>query len=548
MQKNNLLPILFLMIFLAACSSSKENRVDTKEARKAEHLVTRQAKSAERLAELKASRKAKAEIAIAKYEYEESEVAAAESPPLAMEKERINIDPEIPSPGDNYNEAIENPFIKVSEQAISTFSIDADGASYSNVRRFLQQDNRLPPAGAVRTEELINYFDLDYESPSDYHPIALNGEVSQCPWNTANKLVRIGIKGSAIPEGQRSPANFVFLIDVSGSMNGQDKLPLLRNGFKYFVDGLSADDRVAIVTYAGSAGVVLPSTSGKDKDAIKRAIDKLGSGGSTAGAAGIITAYEIAQKNFIKGGNNRIVIGTDGDFNVGPSSQKELISLIEEKRDLGIFLTVLGVGRGNLNDGTLEQIANKGNGTYEYIDHLKQLQKVFIYDYNKFYTVAKDVKVQVEFNHKNVKSYRLIGYANRLLNKEDFEDDTKDAGEIGIEQNITALYEIVPSGNSNSTNAPTFTIDFRYKKPDSDTSVPLKLDIFDKGNTFDAASGFMKFTSSVAAFSMLLTDSKYKGTSTYKEVGNWLDSAKLKDKNGFKAEFKTLVEKAKKLK
>ncbi len=416
-----------------------------------------------------------------------------------------------------------------------------------HIRRFIQQENRLPYRDAVRTEELINYFDLDYDPPRDYHPIALNGEVSECPWNKNNKLVRIGIKGSDVPNGQRLKSNFVFLVDVSGSMSSRDKLDLLKKGFKYFVDELSEEDRVAIVTYAGSAGVVLPSTSGKDKDKIKRAIDKLGSRGSTAGAEGIITAYEIAQKNFIKGGNNRIVIGTDGDFNVGPSSQSELTQLIEEKRDMGIFLTVLGVGRGNLNDGMLEQIANKGNGTYEYIDHIEQLLKVFIYDYNKFYTVAKDVKVQVKFNPENVASYRLIGYANRLLNEEDFEDDTKDAGEIGIEQNITALYEIAPAENPNYSDAPTFTIDFRYKEPDADKSVPLQLDIFDKGNTFDTSSDFMKFTASVAGFSMLLIDSEYKGTTTYKNVLQWLDSAKLKDEHYFKSEFRSLVDKARKL-
>ncbi|MCB0517045.1 MAG: VWA domain-containing protein [Chitinophagales bacterium] len=447
--------------------------------------------------------------------------------------------------GDTYNEVEENPFVQVAEQPVSTFSIDADGASYANVRRFIQQDNQLPPKGAVRTEELINYFQLDYPYADPTHPIALNGEVSQCPWNTSNKLIRIGIKGKPIPQNELPASNFVFLIDVSGSMGSEDKLELLKNGFKYFVDEMETTDKVAIVTYAGSAGVVLEATSGDNKTKIKNAIDALGSGGSTAGAEGIITAYEIAQQNFIAGGNNRIIIGTDGDFNVGPSSQEELISLIEEKRDFGIFLTVLGVGRGNLNDAALEQIANNGNGTYEYIDNLEQLRKVFIYEYSKFYTVAKDVKVQVEFNSANVEAYRLIGYENRLLNQEDFENDSKDAGEIGANQNITALYEIVPANNPNYKAVPTFTIDFRYKNPDADNSIPLNMEIFDEGNTFTTATDFMKFTAGVAAFSMLITDSQYKGTSSYEEVSNWISAVNLNDAHNFKAEFRNIVEKAK---
>lgn len=449
--------------------------------------------------------------------------------------------------GDKYNEIEENPFVQVSEQPVSTFSIDADGASYANVRRFIQQDNQLPPKGSVRTEELMNYFNLDYEYSDSTHPIALNGEVSQCPWNSDNKLIRIGIKGKPIPQNELPSSNFVFLIDVSGSMGSEDKLELLKSGFKLFVDRLESTDKIAIVTYAGSAGVVLESTSGDKKTTIKNAIDALGSGGSTAGAQGIITAYEIAQQNFIEGGNNRIIIGTDGDFNVGPSSQEELVTLIEQKRDFGIFLTVLGVGRGNLNDASLEQIANNGNGTFEYIDNIEQLRKVFIYDFSKFYTVAKDVKVQVEFNNANVESYRLIGYENRLLNQEDFEDDEKDAGEIGANQNITALYEIVPKNNPNYESIPTFSIDFRYKNPNSDTSVPMELDIFDEGKSFVQSTDFMRFTSSVASFSMLIRDSQYKGTSNYDDIINWINTTNLNDEHNFKAEFKSIVNQAKNL-
>ncbi len=447
----------------------------------------------------------------------------------------------MPVLGDIYAEVEENPFVQVADQPVSTFSIDADGASYANVRRFIQQDQQLPPKAAVRTEELINYFNLDYPYTDPSHPINLNGEVSPCPWNEAHKLVRIGIKGQPIAQNQLPASNFVFLIDVSGSMGSDDKLELLKNGFKLFVDELTAEDRVAIVTYAGAAGVVLPSTTGNNKTIIKQAIDALGSGGSTAGAEGIITAYEIAQQNLIQGGNNRIIIGTDGDFNVGPSSQEELVALIEEKRDLGIFLTVLGVGRGNLNDAALEQIANNGNGTYEYIDTIEQLKKVFIYEFSKFYTVAKDVKVQVIFNSDNVEAYRLIGYENRLLNQEDFTDDTADAGEIGANQSITALYEIIPKSNPFFRNVPTFTVDFRYKNPNAEVSIPMELVIFDAGETFADASDFMRFTSSVASFSMLITNSPYKGTSNYNDVLQILNSTQLNGPYQLKAEFVQLV-------
>lgn len=450
---------------------------------------------------------------------------------------------ETPS-GDNYNEIIENTFVEVSEQAISTFSIDADGASYANMRRYIQESGQLPPENAIRTEEFINYFNLDYSYKDSLHPINLNGEISECPWNKEHKLIRIGIKAKPISEQERPASNFVFLIDVSGSMGSEDKLDLLKNGFNYFVDGLSDKDKVAIVTYAGSSGLVLEATSGSNKSAIKKAINSLGSGGSTAGAQGIVTAYEIAQNNFIDGGNNRIVIGTDGDFNVGPTSQEELITLIEEKRDLGIFLTVLGVGRGNLNEGTLEQIANNGNGNFEYIDSLEQLKKVFVYDYDKFYTVVKDVKVQVEFNSKVLKSYRLIGYENRILNREDFEDDTKDAGEIGANQSITALFEIIPVINSENKDDIACTVDFRYKNPDSEVSTPMNHKITNDSVAFENSTDFMKFVSSVASFALLIRQSDYKGDSNYESILEWLDSIDLEDQYNFKSEFKSLVEKA----
>ena len=443
-----------------------------------------------------------------------------------------------PPPGDQYQQLPENGFINTTTEAVSTFSIDADGASYANVRDMLNEGYVQPEA--VRAEEFINYFDLDYPYTDTEHPINLNGEVSDCPWAAEHKLVRVGIQGKPLATTERPAANFVFLIDVSGSMGGEDRLPLLQAGFKLFADELSATDRVAIVTYAGSAGVVLEATSGDQKEKIKAAIDRLGAGGGTAGAQGIVTAYDILEKNFIPGGNNRVVVGTDGDFNVGPSSHEELLKLIEEKREANIFLTVLGVGRGNYNDHMLEQLANKGNGTAEYIDNLQQLRKVFIYDYNKFYTVAKDVKVQVEFNPDHVKSYRLIGYENRLLATEDFVDDTKDAGEIGAGQNITALYEVIPH-RQNSGQTPAFTIDFRYKTPEAIVSRPMQLQVFDAGHAFAEATPQHQFVGGVAAFAMLLRQSEYAGTTTYNKVQEWLAASGATDDHGLKQELYQLV-------
>jgi Ca-activated chloride channel homolog len=447
---------------------------------------------------------------------------------------------------DQYAEVIENPFVLTVQEPTSTFSIDADGGSYANARRFISA-SQLPPKDAIRTEEFINYFQYDYGEVDGLHPIGLNGEVSACPWAPEHRLVRIGMKGRDIPASALPPSNIVLLIDVSGSMNPSDRLPLLKQGFKLFVDQLTADDRLAIVTYAGQAGVALPSTPGDHKAAIKAAIDQLGSGGSTAGAQGIITAYEIAQQHFIAGGNNRVILGTDGDFNVGPSSREELVSLIESKRELGIFLTVLGVGRGNFNDAMLEQLANKGNGTYEYIDQLEQAKKVFLYEFGKFFTVAKDVKVQVHFNPAIVHAYRLIGYENRKLNTEDFEDDEKDAGEIGAGQTITALYEIVPVQGGTSLTAPAFQIDCRYKRPDEATSIPLTLSITDSGLAFEQASENLRFAAAAASFALLLRDSEYQGNTTFLTIRQWASGANSYDPHGLRHEFLQLVQRASQL-
>ncbi len=439
-------------------------------------------------------------------------------------------------------EIVENPFVSVAEEAISTFSIDADGAAYSNMRRFID-NNELPNPDYIRTEELVNYFNYNYPEPDSNIPISLNGEISQCPWNSDHQLMRIGIKGKTIAPQDYPASNITFLIDVSGSMNSEDRLPMLQKGFKKYVDQMRDIDRVAIVTYAGGAGTVLESTSGADKNTIKKAIDDLQSGGSTNGAGGIIAAYEIAQENLVAGGNNRVIVATDGYFNVGISDQEELIKLIEEKRELGIYLTIIGVGT-NYNEGTLEQIANNGNGNFEYLDNEAQVDKVFINEYNKFFTVAKDVKVQIEFNSINVKEYRLIGYENRILSTEEFLDDTKDAGEIGSAQSITALYELIPAINVDK-GIPSFDIDFRYKEPDSDISQGLNLSIFDEDKTFNQASQDHRFSASVASFGLLLRDSEYKGNTDFDKIREWANSSKSYDPYGYKSEFVEIVERAK---
>lgn len=449
--------------------------------------------------------------------------------------------------GDRYNSVPENPFVNARSTPFSTFSVDADGASYANVRAFMLRDNSKPPIAAVRTEELINYFNLDYPDNNPGHSISTNSEVSTCPWNTNNKLLRIGLKGKKINGGILPASNFVLLIDVSGSMLAQDKLEILKNGFNALADGISDKDRVAIVTYAGKAEVLLESTPGSEKSKIKAAINSLGAGGGTAGAQGIVTAYEIAQENFMSNGNNRIVLGTDGDFNIGISSQDELVRLIEAKRELGVYLTVLGVGRGNLNDAALEQIANKGNGTYEYIDSFEQIKKVFVYEYNKFFAVAKDVKIQVRFNPDLIEQYRLIGYENRVLEQEDFDNDSTDAGEISSEQNITALYEMVPTNVEPRTDIPFMKVNVNYKDVNNGGNLSLEIPVFEENKSFQESSDFMKFTTSVAAFSQRLRGSNYINNTSYDEIGSWLNNVNLADEHGFKQEFKTLIQTAKSL-
>ncbi len=445
--------------------------------------------------------------------------------------------------GEGYNEFVENAFISTSDEPVSTFSIDADGASYSNVRRFLK-DNQLPPQYAVRTEEIINFFQYDYAEPSGEHPISLEGELSDCPWTPGHRLLRIGIKGRHL---EAFPAcNFVFLVDVSGSMSSSGKLDLLKDAFTIFADQLRPQDRIAIVTYAGEAGVLLPATAGDQTLTIKNAVATLGAGGSTNGAGGIHKAYEIAEANFIEGGNNRVILGTDGDFNVGVSDQDGLVSLIEEKRESGVFLSILGVGTGNLQDGKMEQLADNGNGTYEYLDDPEQAEKVFVHEFGKFFTVAKDVKIQLKFNPNVVKKYRLIGYENRLLNEEDFEDDTKDAGEIGADQTITAIYEL-EMAQQPSFNATALTVDFRYKQPDSDLSVPLSLEIPAEWTLLGQSSENHRLAVAAAGYGMMLFGSQHKGSLSWDDLLSWANDAQTFDPHGWRSEFVGWVQKAKDL-
>ena len=467
---------------------------------------------------------------------------------------------------EEYGLIVENDFLDAYSNPLSSFSIDVDAASYSNARRFIMSGN-LPPKDAVRIEEFVNYFDYDYPKPEKDKPFSIFTEMGECPWNKNNYLVHIGIKGKELNDEERRPGNFVFLIDVSGSMTPENKLPLLKKAYKLMVKKLHPQDRVAIVVYAGAAGVILPSTEANEKETIINAIEKLRAGGSTAGGQGIQLAYKIAKENFIKNGNNRIILATDGDFNVGVSSTSEMVRLIEEKRKEGIFLTVLGFGMGNYKDNRLEQIADKGNGNYFYIDNILEAKKVLGHEImSTLFTIAKDVKLQLEFNPAKVKSYRLIGYENRLLKKEDFDDDTKDAGELGAGHTVTALYEIVPVKDvsalkNNETlkyqdnnltrqaldSEEVLTLNLRYKEPDEETSRLISRVLKENNNEFEKSTGNLKFSAAVVQFAMLLRDSKYKGESDYDNILKLAEDSKGEDKFGYREEFITLVRMAKRL-
>ncbi len=431
-----------------------------------------------------------------------------------------------------YDYISDNPFRSARDNPLSTFSIDVDTASYANVRRFLNA-GALPPKDAVRIEEMLNYFTYNYPTPRDEHPFAAQVEIADCPWNKAHRLARLGLKGMVIEAEQRPACNLVFLIDVSGSMEPANKLPLLVRALKLLVAQLSEKDRVAIVVYAGTSGLVLDSTVGSDKQAILSALERLRAGGSTNGGEGIELAYRTAVRNFIKGGANRVILCTDGDFNVGISSPGDLARLIRAEAKSGVFLTVLGFGMGNYKDSTLERLADWGNGNYAYIDELAEAKKMLVEQlHGTLITIAKDVKIQVEFNPAQVNAYRLIGYENRLLQKEDFNDDEKDAGELGSGHTVTALYEVVPASKpfqtarvdalkyqqANTvinTSAEMMTIRLRYKLPDGDKSQLMTIPVTDAGIALIQASKDFKFAAGVAAFGMLLRESEHKGSANF---------------------------------
>lgn len=449
------------------------------------------------------------------------------------------------SSGEEYDAITENEFISAAQKPLSTFSVDVDRASYSNVRRFLNND-QLPPANAVRIEEMINYFKYDYPQPTDEHPLSINTEIASCPWNPENRLALVGLQGKMVDTENIPPMNLVFLIDVSGSMSAPNKLPLLKESFMMLTDRMRAEDRVAIVVYANAEGIVLNSTSGTEKAKIKAALSDLSSGGSTAGSAGISLAYQVAQDNFIAGGNNRVILATDGDFNVGPSTDDELVSLIENKRDEGIFLSILGFGMGNYKDSKMEKLADNGNGNYAYIDNRDEAKKVFITEMSgTLYTIAKDVKLQIQFNPNYVESYRLIGYENRILRDEDFDNDEKDAGDMGAGHSVTALYEIIPA--SKARNQSIMDIKFRYKHPEADNSLLLQKNTIDAGKNWANASNNLRFAASVASFGMTLRDSKFKGNTSFDKIKSWATAAKGTDLDGYRAEFIQLIEQAAKL-
>ncbi|WP_310426210.1 VWA domain-containing protein [Chamaesiphon sp. VAR_48_metabat_135_sub] len=476
--------------------------------------------------------------------------------------------PEEPATNESYKSIADNQFYTADRQPLSTFSIDVDPASYSNVRRFIN-DGQLPPKDAVRIEEMVNYFPYDYPQPTGDKPFSINTEIASAPWNPQHKLVQIGLQGKKISMEKLPPNNLVFLLDVSGSMNEPNKLPLLKASLKLLVNELRPIDRVAVVVYAGSAGLVLTSTPGNQKDKIIAALDKLEAGGSTAGGEGIIQAYKVARENLLKDGNNRVILATDGDFNVGVSSDDGLVKLIEKERKGNVFLTVLGLGMGNLKDAKMEQLANKGNGNYAYIDNLMEAKKVLVKEFGStLLTIAKDVKIQVEFNPKLVQAYRLIGYENRVLANQDFKDDKKDAGELGAGHAVTALYEVIPTGvktdlkfaiptaqtaadketqiaaNSNEL----MQVRLRYKAPKSDTSQLLtgKVDR-SIAKPINTASNNLKFAAAVAAYGMNLRNSPYKGSSNFGSILELASQAKGADLDGYRAEFIRLVEKSKKL-
>lgn len=486
-------------------------------------------------------------------EYDDTE--EEEKTPVKPKSTKIEVDQE------EYENFIENQFESPKSAPLSTFSIDVDNASYTNVRRFINNGQTVPK-DAVRVEEMVNFFKYNYPQPQNEHPFSINTDYNDCPWNSNNKIVRIGLQGKDIQTKDLPNSNLVFLIDVSGSMSDSNKLPLLKQSLKILVNQLRKEDRISIVVYAGAAGLVLPSTSGSEKETIINSLDKLNAGGSTAGGAGIELAYKVAQENFIKNGNNRVILATDGDFNVGASSNTDMQTLIEEKRKSGVFLTCLGYGMGNYKDSKMEILADKGNGNYAYIDNIQEANRFLGKEFKgSMFAIAKDVKIQIEFNPSLVQAYRLIGYENRKLRPEDFKNDAIDAGELGSGHTVTALYEIIPTGvknelyqepsdlkytktdaSSTNFNNELATIKFRYKKPDGDKSTEMTALISNKHDAFYTASPDFKFSAAVAWFGLKLRDSKLVLNKSSIDIAALAKEGLVNDSEGYRAEFIRLVE------
>ncbi len=483
----------------------------------------------------------------------------------ALKDMRPNIQIRGRAGNESYDKIIENKFENPLNTPLSTFAVDVDAASYANVRRYIN-GGQLPPKNAVRIEEMVNYFHYDLPAPTNGEPVAIHTELSAAPWNPQHQLVRIGLKAKEVKTDKLPPSNLVFLIDVSGSMNEPNKLPLVKTSMKMLVDNLRPIDNVAIVVYASEVGVKLESTPGDQKGKIKDVIDQLGAGGSTAGGAGIMMAYKIARDKFIKGGNNRIILATDGDFNVGPSSDKSMEQLIEDERDSRVSISILGFGMGNLKDSKMERMADKGHGNYAYIDNITEATKSMVSEFGgTLFTVAKDVKVQVEFNPAKVQAYRLLGYEDRLLNKEDFNNDSKVAGDMGVGHTVTALYEIIPVGIKDNftgsvdplkyqkpaenpvhnNTSEVMTVKFRYKQPDGDVSKMESVVVADKPLKATQTSDDFRFAAAVAEYGLLLRDSQYKQNSKFDQLIAMAKSAKGKDDEGYRAEFIRLVESTK---
>ena len=555
-----LLAVLLLVIMMIACDHETKNEHSTADLKVVETHLNEQQKSSTpppspEMQKFSPPRIVKDEQT--KIEVQEMEGIAGEGLVVEIMEESQNFNTE------DYDNIVENKFLTATQNPLSTFSIDVDEAAYSNIRRYLE-NGTMPPAGAVRIEEMINYFDYEYAKPQNEDPFTINTEIAACPWNLQHRLVHIGLQGKEVAIENLPSSNFVFLVDVSGSMDEPNKLPLVQASLKMLVDRLRENDKVAIVVYAGNAGLVLPSTKGTNKPKIKDAIDDLRAGGSTAGGEGIQLAYKIAKENFVKEGNNRVILATDGDFNVGISSDDELVRLIENERKAGVFLSVLGYGMGNYKDNKMQQLADKGNGNHSYIDNINEARKVLVTEFSStLFTIAKDVKIQIEFNPAKVQAYRLVGYENRMLAAEEFNDDTKDAGEIGAGHTVTALYEIIPVGVRDtfiksvdplkyqvnekklaSNTNDIMTIKLRYKQPDGDVSKLIQQSITDAQSDLGKTSDNFRFSAAVAEFGLLLRNSEYKQEASFEQVVSLAKGARGRDEYGYRSEFFRLVESA----